>query len=339
MTQKSKNSYKSGFNNTTNRDTGRGCPVLLQDIAKEWFEYTSPHIKESTKIKYYNIWHTYISSRLGKTYVNQITDCMLETFCNELLVSGGANGTKLSPKTTADALSVIRNILRFGVNKGYGITCDGHSVSVRQPVQNLRVLSWQEQQCLCEYLFKDLTNLKNLGILMCLYTGIRIGEICALKWEDISLTDKSVFIHQTMQRIQVLGSTGQKTKVITTTPKSGCSIRTIPLQENLVQIISCCHFTKHGYFLTGSNIKFTEPRTMQNYFKRILKACSIKDANYHSLRHTFATRCVESGFDMKSLSELLGHSNVNITLNRYVHPSMELKRSNMQKLSFPAVIK
>ena len=112
MTQKNKNSYKNRFSNPVNRDTGRNCPVLLQDMAKEWFEYTSPHIKESTKIKYYNIWHTYISSRLGKTYVNQITDCMLETFCNELLISGGVNGTKLSPKTTADALSVIRNILQ-----------------------------------------------------------------------------------------------------------------------------------------------------------------------------------------------------------------------------------
>lgn len=339
MVLKNKSTYKSIFKNPVNGNIDRGCNVLLQDIAKEWFEYTSPHIKESTKIKYYNIWHTYISSRLGNIYADQITDCMLETFCNELLVSGGANGTNLSPKTTADVLSVIRNILRFGANKDYGVKCDGHSVSVRQPVQNLRVLSWQEQQCLCEYLFKDLTNLKNLGILMCLYTGIRVGEVCALKWEDISLIDKSIFIHQTMQRIQVLESTGNKTKVITTTPKSSCSIRTIPLQENLIQIISCCNFPKHGYFLTGSDIKFTEPRTMQNYFKRILKACSIKDANYHSLRHTFATRCVESGFDIKSLSELLGHSNVNITLNRYVHPSMELKRSNMQKLSFPAVFK
>lgn len=339
MTQKNKNTYKSKQKNTEDKNNINACTVLFQDIAKEWFEYTSPHIKESTKIKYYNIWNTYISSRLGQIYANQITDCLLETFCNELLVSGGANGKRLSPKTTSDVLSVIRNILNFGANKGYGIMCDGRSFSIRQPARNLRVLSWQEQQHLCEYLCKDLMNLKNIGILTCLYTGIRVGEICALQWEDISFEEKSVFIHRTMQRIQVLGSTGQKTKIITTTPKSGCSIRTIPLQENLVQIISCCQFPRHGYFLTGSDTKYIEPRTMQNYFKRILKACSIKDANYHSLRHTFATRCVESGFDIKSLSEVLGHSDVNFTLNRYVHPSMELKRNNMQKLLFPDVIR
>lgn len=309
-------------------------PILFQDMAKEWFEFTVPHIKESTKVKYYNIWNTYISSRLGQIYVNQITDCLLQAFCNELLLSGGVNGARLSPKTTSDVLSVIRNILRFGINKGYGITCDGYSVSVKQPAKKLRVLSLQEQNQLCEYLCQDLT-LKNIGILLCLYTGIRIGEICALQWEDVSLSEKSVFIHQTMQRLQVHGNTEKKTKVIITAPKSVCSIRTIPLHENLIQVISCCQFPKHGYFLTGNDKKYIEPRTMQNYFKRILKACSIKDANYHSLRHTFATRCVESGFDVKSLSELLGHSNVNITMNRYVHPSMELKRSNIQKLSFP----
>lgn len=339
MAQKNKNTYKSKQVNTEDKKNIKPCPVLFQDVAKEWFEYTSPHIKESTKIKYYNIWNTYISSKLGQMYADEITDCMLETFCNGLLVSGGANGKSLSPKTTSDVLSVIRNILNFGKNKGYGIKCDGHSFSIRQPARNLRVLSWHEQQHLCEYLCEDLMNLKNIGILMCLYTGIRVGEICALQWEDISFEEKSVFIHRTMQRIQILGSTGQKTKVITTTPKSGCSIRTIPLQENLVQVISYCNFPKHGYFLTGSDKKYIEPHTMQNYFKRILKACSIKDANYHSLRHTFATRCVESGFDIKSLSEVLGHSDVNITLNRYVHPSMELKRNNMQKLLFPPMVK
>lgn len=314
------------------------CPVLFQDIAKEWFEFTSTQIKESSKTKYYNICNNYITPKIGKIPANQITDHLLEIFCNELLVSGGVNGSKLSPKTTADVLSVTRNILNFGANKNYGITCDGHSVSVRQPAKKLRVLSLQEQQCLCEYLCKNLT-LKNIGILICLYTGIRIGEVCALKWDDISLTEKSVFIHQTMQRLQIPGSIKPRTKVIITTPKSICSIRTIPLHEDLAQIVSSCQTTRHGYFLTGNETKYIEPRTMQNYFKRILKICSIKDANYHSLRHTFATRCIESGFDVKSLSELLGHSNVNITMNRYVHPSMELKRNNMQKLSFPVTIK
>lgn len=325
--------------NTAEHKIGRETDsVLFQNLAKEWFSFIEPQIKESTNIKYHNIWNTYISSRLGKLYVNQITHCLLESFCSELLVSGSAKGTALSPKTTTDILSVIRSILRFAANRGYCIGCDGRSVSIKQNTKELRIFSKQEQQQLCNYLYKDL-NMKNIGILVCLFTGIRLGEICALKWEDISIAEKTIHIHQTMQRIQIQGSIEKKTKVIITTPKSNCSIRTIPLPDDLVLVILHCQVKKHGYFLTGSDTKYIEPRTMQNYFKRTLDICSIKNANYHSLRHTFATRCIEVGFDVKSLSELLGHANVNITMNRYVHPSMELKRNNMQKLSLPFAVR
>ena len=177
----------------------------------------------------------------------------------------------------------------------------------------------------------------NIGILVCLFTGIRVGELCALKWEDISFSEKTLYIHRTMQRIQIEhtqpNQEGARTKVIVTNPKSQCSVRTIPLPDKLVRILKSVPNTSSGYFLTSSETKWIEPRTMQNHFKRLLKCCEVKDANYHTLRHTFATRCVELGFDVKSLSEILGHASVNITMNRYVHPSMQLKRENMQRLS------
>lgn len=146
-----------------------------------------------------------------------------------------------------------------------------------------------------------------------------------------------MYIHQTMQRLQIdcadRCEESSRTKVIVTTPKSRCSIRTIPIPEELTQILQSVKGGASGYFLTGSEKKWVEPRTMQNHFKRLLKICNIADANYHALRHTFATRCVEVGFDIKSLSEILGHASVNITMNRYVHPSMQLKQANMQRLS------
>ena len=134
---------------------------------------------------------------------------------------------------------------------------------------------------------------RNLGILLCLFTGMRVGEICALKWEDFSFQEKSVHVHNTMQRLQIPDST----------------------------------------VLAAVNEKYIEPRTMQKYFHYVQKQCGLVPVNFHALRHTFATRCIELGFDVKSLSEILGHATVNITLNRYVHPSMELKQQNMQKLS------
>ncbi len=118
-----------------------------------------------------------------------------------------------------------------------------------------------------------------------------------------------------------------------TTPKSTCSIRRIPLPDEISDILILNQKSASGYLLTNDDFKFIEPRTMQNKFKKVLASAGIADANFHALRHTFATRCIELEFDVKSLSEILGHATVNITMNRYVHPSYEMKKENMQKLS------
>ncbi|MDB8681688.1 site-specific integrase [[Ruminococcus] gnavus] len=196
----------------------------------------------------------------------------------------------------------------------------------------MRVLNKAEQRQLCEYILKR-PEACSIGILVCMFTGLRIGEICALRWEDISFSDQSIYIHHTLQRIQMHRGHGAKTEVIVTTPKSSCSIRKIPLPDEILEILVLNKKASSGYVLTNDEYKFIEPRTMQNKFKKILKAAGIENANFHALRHTFATRCVELGFDVKSLSEILGHATVNITMNRYVHPTYEMKKENMKKLS------
>jgi integrase len=140
-------------------------------------------------------------------------------------------------------------------------------------------------------------------------------------------------IHQTMGRIQNKSGTGSRTRVVVSAPKSRCSIRTIPLPEELLQFIRSYQRVSTGYFLTNSEKRYVEPRLMQLHFRKVLEKCGIAPANFHALRHTFATRCVELGMDVKSLSEILGHASVTITMDRYVHPSMELKRENMNRLS------
>ena len=136
-----------------------------------------------------------------------------------------------------------------------------------------------------------------------------------------------------MQRLQTPNSLDKKTDIVVSTPKSLCSIRTIPVPKELIQLIQQEFPNRQGYVLATMDEEYVEPRTMQNYFRKIQENCGLVPVNFHALRHTFATRCVELGFDIKSLSEILGHASVNITLNRYVHPSMELKQKNMQKLS------
>ena len=173
----------------------------------------------------------------------------------------------------------------------------------------------------------------NIGILVCLFTGLRVGEICALHWEDISFSEQTLYVHQTLQRIQDKSCSEKKTRIVLTTPKSACSIRTIPIPDPILKILNDHQTSRKGFLLTNSETHFIEPRTMQNRFKIALKKSEIESANFHALRHTFATRCVELGFDVKSLSEILGHATVNITMNRYVHPTLEMKKNNMEKLS------
>ena len=173
-----------------------------------------------------------------------------------------------------------------------------------------------------------------MGVFICLYTGIRIGELCALQWRDISFNEKVIVIGHTMQRLQNDDPNAlNKTKIIITEPKSKASLRTIPLPDFVVHVIKPLAGLPSAYILSGECKTMIEPRTMQNKFKGYLDKGQISDANFHSLRHTFATRCIEAGFDIKTLSEILGHSSVKITLDRYVHSSMELKRSNMEKLT------
>ena len=253
-------------------------------------------------------------------------------FGRELLTVGGTKATGLSPKTVNSSLSVMKNIFEYARREKNLQVADISDISVKQPQKPMRVLSRSEQQRLSQYLCFDPSPC-HLGMLLCLYTGLRIGEICALRWEDICFAEQYLYVHHTMQRIQILGSREKKTKVVIQPPKSDCSIRKIPIPDEVLQFLRPAQRNGDAFLLTGLAQTYIEPRNMENQFKAAASDCGISDVNFHALRHTFATRCVELGFDIKSLSEIMGHANVNITLNRYVHPSMELKQKNMNMLS------
>ena len=218
------------------------------------------------------------------------------------------------------------------------VPCDGSSIQVKRKDKSIRVLSRTEQEQLCKHLLAE-PEPCNVGILICLFTGLRVGEICALRWEDVSFSDQTIHVHHTLQRVQNKSDNGPKTRTVVTTPKSACSIRTIPIPDELNEVLITYKKSSVGYLLTNDEHKFVEPRTMQNWFKKALKLSGIEYANFHATRHTFATRCIELGFDVKSLSEILGHATVNITMNRYVHPTLELKKENMKKLSSLLAVK
>lgn len=340
--------YKEVKEKLANRLLAQSEPVVevqnstececFQTIAMEWFESIKDQVKESTSNKYWNSLKSYVLPEFGEKGLQEITYNFINERCTYLLMSGGKRGQGLSSKTVSDILSLIRNILQYASQQGKASPCDARSIHIKQHMKELRVLSINEQKKLCEHLYSDLCSY-NLGILLCLFTGLRVGEICALRWEDISIHDKTLHVHHTLQRIQNRSGDGPKTRIVITTPKSACSIRIIPIPDELVELLVLYQKSSSGYLLTNSEYKYVEPRIMQNHFKKVLKESTVAPANYHTLRHTFATRCIELGFDIKSLSEILGHASVNITMNRYVHPSIELKKENMQKLSSLLAVK
>lgn len=306
--------------------------IKLKEVATDWFAIKATQIKLATAAKYSNILELYLLPRFGDRSVCTITRQEVIAFASDLMSCGGINSNKLSPKTVAGIISVLKNIFDYTSNeKGIEIA-NIKNISIKQTQRPMRILSMTEQKNLNQYLFCHL-NPCNLGILISLYTGLRVGEICALKWADVSMEEHYIYVHQSMQRIQIRENTDKKTKIIIQTPKSDCSIRKIPIPDNLMKLMVLYQKADSAFVLTGSTDRFIEPRNMEYRFKSITSKCKITNVNYHALRHTFATRCVEIGFDAKSLSEILGHASVNITLNRYVHPSMELKQKNMNKLS------
>lgn len=310
---------------------------LYSDILVAWLQSTRINVKESTYMRYKHLSDKHIVPFLGKYPLSKISSQLVERFVDEKLKSGRIDGQGgLSPKTVTDMLTIIKSSMDYGSYNGFPISCNLSKISVKKKEKEMRVLTIQEQKCLTNVLL-DVTDLSKLGILLSLYTGIRIGELCALRWENLSVESKTLRVRETMQRIQSSEvSEKTKTKIVITEPKSKCSIRDIPLPDFLLDIIREHQGFPKAFVLTGDRNRYIEPRTMQNHFQRYVKECGIDKANYHSLRHTFATRCVEVGFEIKSLSEILGHANVNITLNRYVHSSFDLKCNNMNKLTIVA---
>ena len=304
-------------------------PVSLKPFGMycdNWHSVNKNKIKESTMVKYTVTINNHIKPYFGGYSPQLITTEMTADFVDYLLTT-----KNLSTKTVKDIAVVLKSILKY-ISKNHGIALID-VVLPKHTATEIRVLSKEEQQRFIEYLITDIDNYK-FGILFALMTGLRLGEICALRVGDISLKEKVVVVRETMQRIKNLSGEGAKTKVVFSSPKSDRSVRVVPLTNTAYELCKekVSNASPNTFLLTGSETKFIEPRIMQSKLKKYSKACGIEDMHFHVLRHTFATRCVEVGFEIKSLSEILGHSSPRITLERYVHSSIEFKKKNMEKL-------
>lgn len=313
-------------------DPDKGA-TTYEVVLNLWLTASQINVKESTYARYYQLVKRHIIPSLGKYPVSKIGTPLIEQYVNHLLYQGRLDGKGgLSPKTVTDIVTIVKSSIDYARRNSYPIRCDLSKISVKKSSKEIRVLSVEEQKLLNRNLLTD-TDLTKFGVLLSLYTGIRIGEICALRWEHLSVDRGVLEIRETLQRVQnTSGASAVRTRISLSEPKSKCSIRDIPLPGFIIDLARNFESSPKSFVLTGEKSRYVEPRTMQNRFKKHIEACDIPEANFHALRHTFATRCIEQGFEIKSLSEILGHANVNITLNRYVHSSFELKKMHMERL-------
>lgn len=303
-------------------------PLSLGKCCDEWLQLNRSRIKASSYVKYWTILEKHIKPHLGARPIGSLDAVAIEEFSHFLL-----SQKALSAKTVRDILAVLRSVLRY-THKHHALGQPPVEIVYPRLVKaKMRILSRDEQMRFTACLLQDMDSCK-FGIMLSMLTGLRIGEICALKWGNISLENSTLSVEFTMQRLQDPGNDYQKTRVLITSPKSDTSCRVIPLTSfaaGLCRQMQCEE--PDAYVLTGSSEHYIEPRLLQYKLDRYTKACGLEGVHFHTLRHTFATRCIEVDFEIKSLSEILGHSSPKITLERYVHPSMDIKRSNMNKLT------
>ena len=294
------------------------------DLLDLWLS-TKENIKIQSYQKYENIINNYLKKNIGKTSIKKINNINIKKYFYYL------EQEKVSVSTQKTILYIIKSTLNYGYKYNYCKNINLNDIKIKKNIKQIEILSRKDQFVLEEYL-KNNINIRKLCVLLCLYTGLRIGEICGLKWEDIDFNNKTLEVKRTIQRIKNTDENiDSKTILIASSPKSNTSRRIIPIADFLIDLLK--EFKSNdSYYLLSNSEKLYDTRILELFYKRVLKSCGIKYHNFHILRHTFATRCIESQMDIKTLSEILGHSCIEITLKLYVHPSYELKKNSIENL-------
>ena len=299
------------------------CAMSVASLFTCWFSGIKHRIKESTAANYRMKAEKHVLPSFGEKKIDEITADDLNSFIQEKLAEG------LSNRYTSDIIVLMKSMFKYAVQVHHIVNPMDYVCLPKREKPEIQLLSETDQRKLQEYVAKNKSR-TSLGIAIAMGTGIRIGELCALQGADIDIANRVLTVRKTLQRIQCSDGIA-KTKLIVSAPKSESSKRQIPIPECLLDFLKQFKTGSEEYLLSGTE-RAIEPRTMQYRFRKILRNVKLPSIHFHALRHIFASTCVKLGFDIKSLSEILGHSSVEITLNRYVHSSFEQKQMYMERL-------
>lgn len=313
--------------------------MTFSEIADEWIKTKKMFIKESTFELYHYEIQKYLNPMLGSVFIKDLSSEIINKIIVRWKTVNEPSRKRLKTSTICNLITLIKQIVSYGAKNG--------SISELEINKNIykeekiiftkdldfpKVLQKEDIKKLVSKLTENKTN-KNFGIYLALTTGMRIGEVCALRWEDFDFNSGILHINKTLQRI-ACKTESTKTKIQITSPKSKSSIRRIPLSKRLLSYLLVIKpENPMGYILTNSE-SIVEPRSLRRHYKRICDTYSIHGLKFHALRHTFATECIDKGADYKTVSEILGHANIKTTLNLYVHPSLESKQKVIDSVFF-----
>lgn len=298
----------------------------FKEITTEWKLMKKGYVKKSTHSAYSLIIENHLLPTFAESIVINEND--VQNFVLSKLNSG------LSVKSIKDILVVFKMILKFGSKQGL---CNAYIGDITLPTyrkqEEVTVFNIETQKKIMDYIKNNFT-FKNFGIYLCLSTGLRIGEVCALQWKDIDLKTGLISVNKTINRIYVVDDIiGRHTELIIDTPKTQNSIRDIPMSNEMLKMLKTIKkIVNQDYYVLTNESYPLEPRTYRSYYSKLLGNLNIPKLKFHGLRHSFATRCIESNCDYKTVSVLLGHSNISTTLNLYVHPNLEQKKRCINKM-------
>ena len=301
--------------------------MLYNDFLSFWLEnYVKPDVKSQTYLRYAQMIRLYIAPELGIYDISELTPIILQTFVTNLMTNGkGRTGSRgLAPNTVNSVISVMQNSLKIA----YALDCSKSSFEkkIKRPKireRKIECFTAKEQRKIENAVLTHKKS-KYFGVLLSLYTGLRVGEVVALKWKDIDLKKGMLTVSHTCHDT----SEG----LMYEDPKTVNSRRIIPLPRQIMPILREKRKTSDSEFVVSERGSPVSVRSFQRSFELLLKKNRIAHRGFHSLRHTFATRALECGMDVKTLSEILGHKNPSVTLSRYAHSLIEHKSAMMNRI-------
>lgn len=301
------------------------------EVSMEWLMIKKLSIKYSTYTKYETIILNHLNNQFNNLFITDINEDLVMTYFHELL-----NNEKFSMSTLKTFRYVLKSILDYAQAKYNIPNINFKFIKLKKTNTIVNVLTPKQSKSLEIYCFKHQYNY-SIAIMLSLYGGFRVGEIAGLKWEDIDFQNGLISVNRTIERLKVKNEQ-KKTKLMVLEPKTHTSKRIVPIPTFILTYLKQYYQKQKNiesnYYIYTNSHKEPDPRNIQYHFNKICKLLNFK-CHYHTLRHTYATNCVMNNIDVKTLSEILGHSSVSITLELYVHSSLEFKRIQVNKFKIP----